>query len=175
MTMEESLKRGAEEISGVKDAIADVVRETIKENPEVDGQPVSEEEELNKPTYRLYNAIVDNIADNIKDEGFIDTITKMMNQYEVNHDMLEYTSQLVQLISVLIIQSTYSGIVTYDGLMKEELQVTFNNFAEAMNAISAEVKGNSDAMKVFRSDISNLKKTAVVKDINKAAGGSAVQ
>lgn len=139
-------------IDGIE-AFKDRLKKATEETEDVKNGDATPEEEQKEPDYILFNAIADNSIEIMKMPIMVDFFSKISTK--LGEDL---TENLIEMLAIIVSNSSYAAVQFYDSLLKEELGAQFQNVGDAFNALGADVNAHTGALEVFKDRLTNIEK-----------------
>jgi hypothetical protein len=74
---------------------------------------------------------------------------------------------LVELIAVIMTQSSYQTILMYDNMLKKEISEQFSRYGNNLNILKSSTDAHESVLRVFKEKISKLESTNAVEKFSK--------
>lgn len=108
-------------------------------------------EENDNPAFILYNSITKTSIELLQSESAIETFKKI--ESKIGEDA---TKSMIEMFAIMLTQSSYDAVLTYDSLLKKELDKQFDHFAEHLNIAKADIEAHQGALTVFRKQLNEI-------------------
>lgn len=143
------------------DKIDEITRKEAEENnKETSDSKKNEAKDENKdPTYILYNSISNTIISLLQSNEVLGTFKKISDATN-----LDVSKSMIEMMAILMTQSSYQAILLYDSMLTERLNIQFDNFVNAININKADIDGHHNVLKVFKKRLGDIEKTLKLGD-----------
>lgn len=144
-----------EQKSPLNDSVKDLnkFRSTIKNSDEVKNK---------EPGALLLDGIAKSSIEILQSDVVLSSFSKLIPT------LGEETSKtLIELLTVLMTQSAFAALTTYDEMLKEELDTHFNGIIHNLNLCKSDIEGYNAALKVFKRSLEEIKQKIQVSEIIK--------
>lgn len=142
--------------------IKEVVSNSAKDTEAVKEGVVSEEEKKKEPSFVLFDAIAESSISILQTEGVLTAfqgIAPVLGK--------EGTKSLIDLITIIMTQSSYYAILQYDEMLKSELDKHFDNIVNNINICKSDLDAYKATLQVFSRSLNEIKKKLQIDDFIK--------
>lgn len=143
-----------EKVSNTIDEInrqREVVKENLINSDDVKAGKCTPEEELQEPSYILYDSIARSTIEILKQPIIDKSLSDLAKDTSDN-----FSKSLVELLAVVMTQSAHQAILCYDELLKNEISKNFDLVYERLNSTSASVESHKAVLKVFKASLNEI-------------------
>jgi hypothetical protein len=140
----------------------DDIKEVIKNSDKVKSGESTLEDELKEPGYILYNNITEVCISILNDEQVKKRFVELGSSLG-----LTTVKTLVELIAVIMTQSSYQTILMYDNMLKKEISEQFSRYGNNLNILKSSTDAHESVLRVFKEKISKLESTNAVEKFSK--------
>lgn len=147
--MDNPMNDSIESIKNLKEKMKDVA---AAEDLVKDGT-MTQDEELQEPSYVLFNAIAETSIKLLETEPVIELFKALSEKLGP-----DVTKKLIEALTMMLTNSAYEALTFYDELLKEELTKQFENIGDVFANIGADVKAHNGAMEVFKKRLDDLER-----------------
>ena len=145
------------------DAIKDLenmrkaMKESLKQDKDVKDGVCTEEDQMNDPSYVLFDQITKSTIGILKQPELEKIFTK------ISESLGEDTAKgLIEVFSASMTHSAYEAVVFYDNLLKVELTNQFDNIGKFVNNLAADIKAHNAVLEVHKKDINEIKQQMLI-------------
>lgn len=142
--------------------IKSVVKDSAKETEAVKEGVVTEEEKQKEPAFALFDSIANSSIEILQSEGVVKAFSGIAPALGE-----EGTKSLIDLITIVMIQSSYYAILQYDEMLKSELDKHFDAIVNNLNICKSDLEAYKSALQVFRKSLNEVKSTLQIEGFKK--------
>lgn len=159
--MEEKKTPLTETVDDIKE-YQNKVKENAENSQDVKDGKCTKEEELKEPAYLLYNQIAEANIQILQMPPVVKAFEKL------NESLGEDAAKtLVELLAILMTQSSHQAVLFYDDLLKQELKKQFDLYGDFLNNTIADVSGIKSAIEVIKTRLGNFERDKKVEQFSK--------
>lgn len=118
------------------------------------------DEEKQEPDYILYDKIAENTISILQLPTFEKGFEKLASKTDD-----ETAQMMAEMMAVAMCHSSFSAIVFYDNLLKDELKKQFDIFSESLNRVIGTVNAHDGVMQIFKERLGKLEEKDKLKSL----------